>query len=376
MTTNQLIPDVPITIEELKLRTEIGEVISQRVPLTKAGRGWMAYCPFHPDKTMTFHVFTDCQEWCCNGDCDDGGDVIKFMMRFEDLTLGEACRKLAIQCGIAQADPPGDLLVGLFKKYGLRTAADDQSGGRTAQFRDIRTVSDLLDRGAAEEPVLDDRTAPDGPEEYLDRLRQRRRQLEEASLPNRQAFKSRLHRYASLREGPRPVLGNLAYHRELENPRLRPVVSSQQPGLVIATFHNLQPHLMLEEPTGKTSIMDTEDFRDGGEIVWTERGTAIVKDLQTGAHSPEEVEIKGITTRGFCLLRPPGQRDHAWFAPRAPSGQNRPTYLADGTSLAMESFSTDAEVLPGFWDISGAFVKLRAPERIPRRHRERLAIGH
>ena len=156
----------------------------------------------------------------------------------------------------------------------------------------------------------------------------------------------------------------------------------QQPGLVIAAFFNLQPHLKLEYPDGETALVDTSAYADGGEVIWTEQGSGIVKSLDTGEHYSEEVEIKGITTKGFCLLRPPGQRDYTWMAPREPEelgGQNRPTYLPDGNNFrmfALESFNIDAAILTQYEDISGLVVKLQDPERSPRRHRDHLGLGH
>ena len=117
-------------------------------------------------------------------------------------------------------------------------------------------------------------------------------------------------------------------------------------------------------------------------MIWTDRGTAILKDLQTGVHCAEEVEIKAISSKGFCLLRPPGLRDYTWFAPRQPEsvgGQNRPTRLTDGTGFhiyAVESINVDADVLTEYTDISGVVVKLQAAERSPGRHRDHLGLGH
>ena len=128
--------------------------------------------------------------------------------------------------------------------------------------------------------------------------------------------------------------------------------------------------------------MDTAAYNNGGEVIWTERGTGILKSLDTGEHYSEEVEIKGITTKGFCLLRPPGQRDYTWMAPREPEefgGQNRPTYLPDGNNFrmfALESFNIDAAILTQYEDISGLVVKLQDPERSSRRHRDHLGLGH
>ena len=182
------------------------------------------------------------------------------------------------------------------------------------------------------------------------------------------------------------MLRNLAYHKGLDRLHLLPRSLREgpgtKPGIVIVSYPNLQPHIRIECPDGRTVIVDTNDFCDGGSIVWTDRGTAILKDLQTGVHCAEEVEIKGISSKGFCLLRPPGLRNYTWFAPRQPEevgGQNRPTRLTDGTSFhiyAVESINVDADVLSEYTDISGVVVKLQAAERSHGRHRDHLGLGH
>ena len=367
------------SLEELKRQADIVEVISQRVRLTKAGRSWMAACPFHLDKSMTFHVFTDSQNWRCFGDCATGGDVINFLMRFETLTFGEACRKLVLQFGLARTDPSGGRLGELTRDHGQAVLADNQAGGRASQFPNMTTFSDILRERAAE--------ATDDIEEHLTRLRQSIRQLESrrrrdespAGLDreSRRSWLSGLYR-----KNHPPVVDNLAYPRgfgRLDDPRVN---RDQQPGLVIAAFFNLQPHLKLEWPGGLIALVDTAAYADGGEVIWAERGTGILKSLDTGEHYSEEVEIKGITTKGFCLLRPPGQRDYTWMAPREPEelgGQNRPTYLPDGNNFrmyALESFNIDAAILTQYEDISGLVVKLQDPERSSRRHRDHLGLGH
>ena len=367
------------TLEELKRQADIVEVISQRVPLQRSGNSYKANCPFHQEKTPSFHVFPDRQSWRCFGACARGGDVINFLMRFDTLTFGEACRKLVLQFGTARTGPSGGRLDGSTRDHGRVSLADDQAGGRASQSLDMTTFSDIVREHAAE--------ANDDIEEHLTRLRQSIRQLESrrrrdespAGLDreSRRSWLSGLYQ-----KNQRPVVDNLAYPRgfgRLDGPRVN---RDQQPGLVIAAFFNLQPHLKLEYPDGLTALVDTAAYADGGEVIWTERGSGILKSLDTGEHYSEEVEIKGITTKGFCLLRPPGQRDYTWMAPREPEelgGQNRPTYLPDGNNFrmfALESFNIDAAILTQYEDISGLVVKLQDPERSPRRHRDHLGLGH
>jgi hypothetical protein len=153
----------------------------------------------------------------------------------------------------------------------------------------------------------------------------------------------------------------------------------EQPGLVTSVFQNLQRHLELDYPSGNTDIVDSKDFRDAGEIIWTDSGTAILKYLESGQHCPSEVKIIGVSTRGFCLLQAPDQHEYTWYPPRQPEelgGRNRQVHLSGrpGAQIfAMESFFVDPKMLPEYEDLSGVVVKLQAPERSPRRHRDHLA---
>ena len=203
------------------------------------------------------------------------------------------------------------------------------------------------------------------------------------TLLSKRLAQSRLGRdgsnIGSSQEAHRPVIGNLAYPRGsglMDSDRIL------QPGLIIASFPNLQPHIAIEYPDGSIALMDKATYRNAGEVIWTDLGTGILKALDTGEHFPDEVEIRGVTTMGFCLLRPPGQRNYSWFAPRTPEelgGRNRPTYISDGRSVhgyVLESFSIDRSILKAYHDISGLVVELQDPERSPRRHRDHLGPGH
>jgi len=86
--------------EEIKEKIDIVEYIGQFVKLTKAGRNFKGLCPFHQEKTPSFVVSPDRQIWHCFGTCGVGGDVISFLMKWENLTFYEALKELAEKAGV------------------------------------------------------------------------------------------------------------------------------------------------------------------------------------------------------------------------------------------------------------------------------------
>ena len=87
-------------VDDIKARLDILEVVGQRVPLQRSGRSYKGNCPFHQERTPSFHVFPDRQSWRCFGACATGGDAIGFVMRSENLEFGEAIRELARRTGV------------------------------------------------------------------------------------------------------------------------------------------------------------------------------------------------------------------------------------------------------------------------------------
>lgn len=86
-------------IEEVRSRTDIVDVISQYVKLHKRGSSYVGLCPFHNEKTGSFSVSQGKQMYYCFG-CGAGGNVITFLMNYENATFQEALQELAGRAGV------------------------------------------------------------------------------------------------------------------------------------------------------------------------------------------------------------------------------------------------------------------------------------
>jgi len=82
------------SIEALKARLDVVDVVGSYVELKKAGANYKAPCPFHDEKTASFVVSPQKQIYHCFG-CGAGGDSVKFVMEYEKLNYPEALEKLA-----------------------------------------------------------------------------------------------------------------------------------------------------------------------------------------------------------------------------------------------------------------------------------------
>ncbi len=86
-------------IEEVRNRSDIEQVIGACVTLKRAGSNVKGLCPFHNEKTPSFTVYPGSQSFYCFG-CGSGGDVITFVMKYNNLDYAGAVEYLAARAGI------------------------------------------------------------------------------------------------------------------------------------------------------------------------------------------------------------------------------------------------------------------------------------
>lgn len=90
------------TIDEIKARIDIVDLVSEAgVKLRHAGKNYTGFCPFHDNKkTPAFVVWPESGTWRCFGQCNEGGDIFKFVMKRENIDFKEALNKLAARAGV------------------------------------------------------------------------------------------------------------------------------------------------------------------------------------------------------------------------------------------------------------------------------------
>ncbi|HET7144279.1 MAG TPA: DNA primase [Anaerolineales bacterium] len=90
------------TIDEVKSRIDIVDLVTEAgVKLRHAGRNYTGFCPFHDNKkTPAFVVWPESGTWRCFGQCNEGGDIFKFIMKREGLDFKDALQKLADRAGV------------------------------------------------------------------------------------------------------------------------------------------------------------------------------------------------------------------------------------------------------------------------------------
>ncbi|HLP26888.1 MAG TPA: DNA primase, partial [Acidobacteriota bacterium] len=118
------------SLRDLKLRVNIHDVVARTVALRKAGGNrFKGLCPFHSEKTPSFHVTTDKGFYKCFG-CGKAGDILSFVMETEGLQFTEAAETLA-------------------KRFGVELEYEAGSGGPTREERSLRQeIFDIHDVAA------------------------------------------------------------------------------------------------------------------------------------------------------------------------------------------------------------------------------------
>ena len=92
----------PSFIDDLKSHCDIVQIVNERVQVRRSGTTWKGLCPFHGEKTPSFHVYGDKGFFKCFG-CGVGGDVIRFIELYDKISFPEAVRQLAARAGRTRA---------------------------------------------------------------------------------------------------------------------------------------------------------------------------------------------------------------------------------------------------------------------------------
>lgn len=91
------------TVEQIKEKLDIVNVVGQYVELKKSGRNYKGLCPFHHEKTPSFMISPEKQIAYCFG-CHRGGDIFRFIMEIENVDFNEALKILAEKAGVTIED--------------------------------------------------------------------------------------------------------------------------------------------------------------------------------------------------------------------------------------------------------------------------------
>jgi DNA primase len=134
-------------VESIREATDIAAVIGRVVQLTRAGRSLKGLCPFHREKTPSFHVSVERQTFHCFG-CGVGGDVFSFVMSYHGLSFREALEELASEAGIElsrdQSPDPSGRLRGILAEAASHFARTlwSPAGARARAYLSGRGIDD------------------------------------------------------------------------------------------------------------------------------------------------------------------------------------------------------------------------------------------
>jgi DNA primase len=136
-----------ISLDEFKARLPIAEVVGRHVRLTRRGRDLWGCCPFHKEKTASFHVVPDKGFYHCFG-CGQHGNAIDFVMAIEGVDFGQALQRLAELTGIPAPRSGGDSKPRVDQTiYAANQAAARWFAGRLEARDGARAAAYLKGRG-------------------------------------------------------------------------------------------------------------------------------------------------------------------------------------------------------------------------------------
>lgn len=150
------------TTQLIKDKLDIVDFLKQYVELKPAGKNFKARCPFHKEKTPSFMVSPERQSWHCFGSCSEGGDIIKFLMKYENIEFYDALKILAEKAGVELKTNLDRDFQSSNKLYKIMSAAKDFFKDNLSKSEPVKNY--LKERGLKEETIKEFEigAAPDG----------------------------------------------------------------------------------------------------------------------------------------------------------------------------------------------------------------------
>jgi DNA primase len=139
------------TVEEVRTRADIVEVVGEVVPLKRSGKDFKGKCPFHEDRTPSFYVIPDKRMYHCFG-CGAKGDVFRFLMERQGMGFLDAVRELGRRYGVEVEEERGVREEDPFRAhyeanafardFFRRTLVDPEGGAAARAYLDSRGIDE------------------------------------------------------------------------------------------------------------------------------------------------------------------------------------------------------------------------------------------
>lgn len=143
-------------VDDLITRIDVVDLIDGYVPLKRAGRGFTACCPFHQEKSPSFHVSQPKQFYHCFG-CGANGNAISFMMSYRNLGFREAIIELAARVGLPVPTEKNSAISKVSQDlYTLLSRVTEHYQQQLAQSPQAAKARDYLQQRGLSQAIIDE----------------------------------------------------------------------------------------------------------------------------------------------------------------------------------------------------------------------------
>jgi DNA primase len=146
------------SIDEIKSRIDIVDLVSESVQLKHSGKNYTGFCPFHPNtRTPSFVVFPSTGTWRCFGQCNEGGDIFSFTMKKQGWDFPETLKYLADKAGVQLKPQTPEEVVAEEEHAQLRSMLEQAANYYHYQLRNTsegqKALEYLQKRGLSDEII-------------------------------------------------------------------------------------------------------------------------------------------------------------------------------------------------------------------------------